>query len=295
MTPARQSVRTGGGRGESLVEGDLLLTYEDFRRIAAMLHDDAGIFLPEGKVTLVYSRLAKRLRALGLQSFRDYCEIVASAEGIDERKRMLAQLTTNVTRFFREPHHFEHLKTRVLPPLLAAARRGGSVRIWSAGCSNGQEPYSIALAILSLMPDAGDHDVRVLATDIDTGMIAEGRAGLYSAQAVEPVPAELRAKWFKRETGRYRAGDALRKLVVFNELNLMGAWPMRRSFQAIFCRNVVIYFDEPTQSRVFARFLPLMAPDSRLYIGHSERLCGEAATRLATDGVTTYRLRGAAT
>ena len=282
-------------RRESLVDGEFHFSAEDFRRIAAALHAASGIALPDSKATLVYSRLAKRLRALGLESFRDYCALIDGAEGLEELQQMVVALTTNVTRFFREPHHFEHLKTRVLPPLLTAARRGGSVRIWSAGCSNGQEPYSIALAILSLMPDAGDHDVRVLATDIDTRMIAEGRAGLYSAQAVEPVPADLRAKWFEREAGGYRASDALRKLVVFNELNLMGAWPMRRNFQAIFCRNVVIYFDEATQSRVFGRFLPLMTPDARLYIGHSERLCGEAATRLATDGVTTYRLRGSAT
>jgi chemotaxis protein methyltransferase CheR len=278
----------------TLVEGEFPFTADDFRRIAATLHAAAGIALHESKATLVYSRLAKRLRTLGLESFRDYCGLVASAEGLDERQRMVVALTTNVTRFFREPHHFEHLKTTVLPPLLAAARRGGSVRIWSAGCSNGQEPYSIALTILSMMPDAADHDIRILATDIDTQMIAEGRAGLYGSGPMEPVPADLRNRWFEREDDRWRASETLRRLVVFNELNLMGDWPMRRKFQAIFCRNVVIYFEEDTQSRVFARFLPLLAPDARLYIGHSERLCGEAAQRLETDGITTYRLRGAA-
>jgi chemotaxis protein methyltransferase CheR len=280
-------------RNERLVEGEFHFGAEDFRQIAAVLHAAAGIALPESKATLVYSRLAKRLRALGLENFRDYCALIQGADGVDELQQMIVALTTNVTRFFREPHHFEHLKTQLLPPLLAAARNGGSVRIWSAGCSNGQEPYSIALTILSLMPDAADYDIRVLATDIDTKMIAEGRAGLYNAQALEPVPADLRNRWFEREDAAWRAGDALRKLVVFNELNLMGDWPMRRPFQAIFCRNVVIYFEEDTQSRVFARFLPLMAPDARLYIGHSERLCGEAATRLSTDGVTTYRLQAA--
>jgi chemotaxis protein methyltransferase CheR len=278
-------------RREQLVDGEFRFTTEDFRRIAATLHAAAGIALTETKATLVYSRLAKRLRALGLESFRDYCALVAGEDGLDERQRMIVALTTNVTRFFREPHHFDHLREKVLPPLLASARRGGQVRIWSAGCSNGQEPYSIAITILSLMPDAADHDVRVLATDIDTQMLAEARAGVYGDQAVSAVPGELRSRWFERAGADWRVADPLRRLVTFNELNLMGDWPMRRQFQAIFCRNVVIYFEEETQAKVFSRFLPLMGPDARLYIGHSERVCGAAAGRLETDGVTTYRLR----
>ncbi|MGZ5947940.1 MAG: CheR family methyltransferase, partial [Caulobacteraceae bacterium] len=139
-----------------LVEGEFLFTEEDFQRVAKMLHDDAGIYLPEAKATLVYSRLAKRLRALGLQSFRDYCALLTEegGAGAGERQQMLAALTTNVTRFFREPHHFDHLKTKVLPPLLEHARRGGRVRLWSAACSTGPEPYSMALTVLSVMPDA---------------------------------------------------------------------------------------------------------------------------------------------
>lgn len=278
-------------RRAQLVDGEFLFTAEDFRMIAATLHAAAGIALPDSKATLVYSRLAKRLRALGLESFRDYCALVTGADGLDERQQMIVALTTNVTRFFREPHHFDHLKDQVLPPLLAQARRGGAVRIWSAGCSNGQEPYSIALTILSLMPDAPDYDIRILATDIDINMLAEGRAGLYSSQVIAPVPGEMRARWFEREGDSWRASEPLRRLITFNELNLIGDWPMRRQFQAIFCRNVVIYFEEETQSKVFSRFLPLMSPDARLYIGHSERVCGPAADRLETDGVTTYRLR----
>jgi len=278
-------------RRERLVDGEFVFTNEDFRRIAQTLHDAAGIALPDSKATLVYSRLAKRLRALGLESFRDYCALVSGSDGLDERQQMIVALTTNVTRFFREPHHFEHLKTEVLPPLLSAARRGASVRIWSAGCSNGQEPYSIALTILSMMPEAPEHDVRILATDIDTQMLAEGREGVYSASVMAPVPGDQRARWFEREGDRWRVSEPLRRLVTFNELNLMGQWPMKRQFNAIFCRNVVIYFEEATQARVFSRFIPLMAPDSRLYIGHSERITGEAVGRLDTDGVTTYRLR----
>jgi chemotaxis protein methyltransferase CheR len=278
-------------RRTQLVDGEFHFTADDFRTIAATLHSTAGIALPESKATLVYSRLAKRLRALGLESFREYCALVTDAAGVDERQQMIVALTTNVTRFFREPHHFEHLKEKVLPPLLAAAKRGGSVRIWSAACSNGQEPYSIALSILQLMPDAPEYDIKVLATDIDTQMLAEARAGVYSSQIVAAVPGELRARWFERDGDNFRVGEPLRRLTTFNELNLIGDWPMRRQFQAIFCRNVVIYFEEETQAKVFSRFLPLMSPDARLYIGHSERVCGDAAALLETDGVTTYRLR----
>jgi chemotaxis protein methyltransferase CheR len=278
-------------RREQLVDGEFLFTAEDFRTIAATLHAAAGIALPETKATLVYSRLAKRLRALGLESFRDYCALVTGKDGLDERQQMIVALTTNVTRFFREPHHFDHLREKVLPPLIAHARKGGQVRIWSAGCSNGQEPYSIAITVLSLAPDAANLDIKILATDIDTKMLAEARAGIYSNQIVAPVPADLRARWFEREGDNWRVGEPLRRLVTFNELNLIGAWPMRRQFQAIFCRNVLIYFEEETQAQVFSRFLPLMSPDARLYIGHSERVCGPDAARFETDGVTTYRLR----
>src|SRR5215470_1632949 len=147
MTPVRTPPSRSRSQDKALVPGEFLLTGEDFQNIAAMLHADAGIYLAETKATLVYSRLAKRLRALGLESFRDYCTLVAGSEGVGERQKMLAALTTNVTRFFREPHHFEHLKTHVLMPLAQAARKGRRVRLWSAASSSGQEPYSIALTV----------------------------------------------------------------------------------------------------------------------------------------------------
>ena len=280
-----------------LVEGEFALTGEDLRQIAAMLKADAGIHLTEAKAALVYSRLSKRLRALGLARFADYCAFVASAEGAGERQQMLAALTTNVTSFFREGHHFAHLAERVLPPLLEAARAGGRVRLWSAACSNGAEPYSIALTILSLMPDAARHDIKVLATDIDANMVAAGRAGLYGEAALRPVPAELRRRWFAPERGgeakAWSVGEELRALVAFRELNLIGAWPMKGQFQAIFCRNVVIYFEEATQARIWSRFVPLLTPGGHLYIGHSERVSGPAAASFQFEGITTYKLREA--
>jgi chemotaxis protein methyltransferase CheR len=278
-----------------LVEGEFLFTEEDFARIAKMLHDDAGIFLPEAKATLVYSRLAKRLRALGLSSFRDYCAILTEdgGRGAGERQQMLAALTTNVTRFYREPHHFDHLKTHVLPPLLDAARRGSRVRLWSAACSTGPEPYSMALTVLSLMPEAARYDVRILATDIDPNVVAAGKRGVYRNDAVEPIPQDLRARWMQRvnDDGElaWSVGEDLRKMVAFRELNLIGSWPMKGPFDVIFCRNVVIYFEEETQARVWARFKPLLTQEGRLYIGHSERLNGPAAAAFVSDGLTTYK------
>jgi chemotaxis protein methyltransferase CheR len=206
---------------------------------------------------------------------------------------MLASLTTNVTRYFREPHHFEHLKSRVLPELVTRARAGGRVRLWSAGCSTGQEAYTIALTLLEAMPEAADRDVRILATDIDPNVVATGRAAAYSDDAVQPVPPALRSRWMVRvkDGGRdaWGCGEEMRRLVSFRELNLMGTWPMKGRFDVIFCRNVVIYFDEPTQARIWSRFAPLLTPGGRLYVGHSERVTDLA--KFETDGLTTYRLR----
>lgn len=282
--------RTPGNKSRQLVEGEFLFTEEDFRRISAMLHADAGIAIPETKATLVYSRLAKRLRALGLRSFRDYCALLAENGSGPERQTMMAALTTNVTRFFREPHHFDHLAA-YLPPLLDSAKRGGRVRIWSAGCSNGQEPYSIALTILALMPDAADYDVKILATDIDPNMVAEGRAGVYRQDAVAPIPDTVRKRFMSSSDGgrTWSVSEAMRAIVAFRELNLIGHWPMKGLFDAIFCRNTVIYFEEDTQSRVWGRFEPMLKPAGRLYIGHSERLTGPAASKFVNDGLTTYR------
>ena len=281
------------GAGARLVEGEFVFTAEDFRHIATVLHAHAGIALSEGKAALVYSRLAKRLRALGLRSFRDYCALIEGVEGVDERQAMTAALTTNVTRFFRESHHFDHLRDRVMPALAARARAGGRVRLWSAACSNGQEPYSMALTVLGVLPEAAGLDVRILATDIDPNMVAEGRAGLYRDEALEPVPLALRQRWFAKTVvdgqTRWSVADDLRRLVAFRELNLIGDWPMKGRFDVIFCRNVVIYFDEATQERVWSRFMPYMTPDATLYIGHSERVTGPAAASLRTDGLTTYR------
>ena len=271
------------------MEGEYPFTAEDFRRIAALLYETSGISLPDSKTTLVYSRLAKRLRTLGLPSFRAYCELVASPAGAEERHNMLTALTTNVTRFFREPHHFDHLLQNVIQPAIDGVRRGARLRIWSAGCSTGQEPYSMALTILSALPDANNYDVKILATDIDTNVIAKGMAACYGEELVDAIPGSVRSRWMERDPNDprgWRMGDAVRSLVAFRPLNLMGDWPMKGQFQAIFCRNVVIYFDEPTQERIFKRFHERLVPGGRLYVGHSERV---GVAGFDTDGLTSYR------
>lgn len=279
----------------AMVLGEFAFTEADFRRIAAMVHGDAGIALPEAKATLVYSRLAKRLRALGLSSFKDYCALVAGQDGLDERQKMLAALTTNVTRFFREPHHFDHLRQSVLPPLVQRARAGGRIRIWSAACSSGQEPYSAAMTLLSVLPEAAQLDVRILATDIDPNVVAEGREGVYAETLLAGVPEDYRRRWTTSiAPGRVALSDELRALVSFRELNLIGEWPMKGRFDAIFCRNVAIYFDDATQARLWSRFTPRLEAGGTLYIGHSERVSGPAAAELAPTGITTYRLTGSA-
>ena len=289
---------TSAAGAPSMVEGEFVLTPEDFRQIAHTLHSYAGIALGDGKAALVYSRLAKRLRVLGLRSFREYCALIEGVEGVDERQLMTAALTTNVTRFYREPHHFDHLRDQLMPKLAERARAGGRVRMWSAACSNGQEPYSMALTILQTLPEAAELDVKILATDIDPNMVAEGAAGTYSEELLEAAPATLWRRHFDRAPGagrdRWTAGPALRSLCSFKELNLIGDWPMKGKFDVIFCRNVVIYFDDATQERVWNRFTPLMNPGATLYIGHSERVSGSAASRLQTSGLTTYQLGTAA-
>lgn len=210
-------------QGQSLVgDGEFPLNATDFRTIATIMRSDAGIALQDNKASLVYSRLAKRLRALGLKSFSEYCALVGSSTGQDEREAMIAALTTNVTRFFREPHHFEHLKTMMLPRMIANARQGKRVRLWSAACSSGQEPYSMALVLLSLLPDAVNYDIKILATDIDANMIELGKSGIYVPEAVSAVPVALRHRWFvpmDDGTESMRVADELRALVTFRKLN----------------------------------------------------------------------------
>lgn len=290
-TPTANPV--GPSRSQPVAAGEFGFDKGDFEFIANTLYEDAGIHLPPSKANLVYSRLAKRVRSLGLESFRDYCALVGSDNGVDERAQMIAALTTNVTRFFREPHHFEHLKTKLIAPAVKDIKANRRFRIWSAGCSSGQEPFSIALTILSQVPDARSFNIRVLATDINPHVLDTARKGVYSSDEVSSVPAELRLSWLEPVgNGAVKLDDGLRALVAYRQLNLMGGWPMSGPFDAIFCRNVIIYFDEATQKKMLTRMASMIRPGGFLYLGHSERLIGPAEAQFKIDGTTVYRKVG---
>ena len=281
-------------RESAIVEGEYLFTRSNFEQIAQFLRVNTGIALNEAKAALVYSRLAKRVRLLGLRDFDEYCRHVQSADGAGEQIDMINALTTNVTRFYREPHHFDHLRQELAPRLVQAAKQGKRVRLWSAACSSGEEPYSIALTLLDVCPDIERLDVKILATDIDAKIVARARLGIYSDDAVAPIPAATRERWMTRgrdQGGKqWRVKDAVRSLVTFNELNLIGAWPMRGQFDVIFCRNVVIYFEDDTQTLIWRRFREVLKPEGRLYIGHSERI---DTPDFESAGLTIYKLTGA--
>lgn len=281
------------GRSHNLIENtEYSFTSKDLAFISDIMRNDTGIILSEAKASLVYSRLAKRIRKLGLPGFSEYCALVKSPEGEAERKEMMAALTTNVTSFFREPHHFEHMKHKILPDLARRAKAGERIRMWSAACSSGPEPYSMALTLLQILPEAYKYDIRILATDIDENILSTARAGIYEESLLSPVPADLRRSWFNQlddRHERFQVKDELRSLISFKSLNLIGTWPMKGIFQVIFCRNVVIYFDNHTQEELWSRFVPLLEEDGALYVGHSERIAGPAAGYVRNDGVTTYR------
>lgn len=266
----------------------------EFDKIVSQLRAVAGIDMPRAKEPLVYSRLAKRIRQLGLRSFADYCKLVEDPTS-HEIEHMLVALTTNVTRFYREPHHFEDLKRRVLPVLIPRLKARGRARIWSAGCSSGQEPYTIALTVLEMLPEAKAYDIKILATDINTQVVREAREGRYPVEQVSSVPDTLRKRYFTEDgAGHVRATDEPRALITFRELNLMGDWPFKGQFDVIFCRNVAIYFDDEVQATLWRRFAERLVPGGRLYIGHSERIAGPAGQMLRTDGVTAYQKPGGA-
>ncbi len=264
-----------------------------FKRIAAIAFQDAGLDIAPTKMAMVHTRLARRLRTLGLASYEDYCALIESPEGTAERREVISALTTNVSHFFREDHHFERLANEVLPLLRQKLETGGRVRIWSAGCSNGQEPYSIAMSILAnyALPDSADF--RILATDIDPKVIAFARKGVYDERMISGVSEPFLQRFFIRHqeetTTNWEVHGSLKKLIVFKELNLLKPWPMQGKFDVIFCRNVVIYFNEETQAKLWKGFSEAMHPGAWLFLGHSERVSDKFATILPSAGMTTYR------
>jgi chemotaxis protein methyltransferase CheR len=269
-------------------EREFPFSEKDYAYLAEVVYGRSGIVLGANKVNMVYSRLVRRLRELKLRSFRDYCELLRGDDGDQEIGSMINAITTNLTKFFRENHHFEHLRSRVVPDIEATGIR--KLRIWSAGCSSGEEPYSIAMTIAEAIPNLAKWDARILATDLDTKMVATGEAGIYPSAAVTELPRAAQGN-FAPAAGRpehQQVIDPLRRLITFKHLNLLGPWPMKGPFDAIFCRNVMIYFDGPTKQALVQRYATMLKPEGWLYIGHSESLL-DAQSSFKLSGRTIYR------
>lgn len=269
---------------------DLAFTAQDFDFIRGVVLERTGIALADHKRELVYGRLSKRLRSLGLDSFSGYCAHIEQHE--EELHELVNAITTNLTAFFREHYHFDYLGGTVLPELLRSNADSRRIRIWSAGCSTGEEPYSIAMVVREAVPESLRWDVKILATDIDTNVLDRARAGVYPEERVADVPEHYRRRWLGRgsgeDAGKVRVRDELRDMIAFRRLNLMEEWPMRGPFDVIFCRNVVIYFDKATQRRLFGRYAEILRPGGHLFVGHSETLF-KVSDRFELIGRTTYR------
>lgn len=266
----------------------------EFKAISDIAYKEAGLVFSSEKASLVRSRINRRLRKLRINSFSEYAAFVESENGVDERRVMISSLTTNVSNFFRESHHFDIFRDQALPPLLERARAGGRVRIWSAGCSTGQEPYSIAMEILELATDIAGLDVKILASDIDPNVIETAKNGFYDAKAADDINSVLQNKYITPAKQGSREGfqitESIRNLISFRELNLLSPWPISGTFDVIFCRNVVIYFDEETQMALWPRFEAATGPEGWLFVGHSERLSEDLETNFKPVGKTAYRL-----
>jgi chemotaxis protein methyltransferase CheR len=265
-------------------------TRKDFERVRALIYKRAGISLADSKHEMVYSRLARRLRATGIGAFATYLDSLEAGGMQDEWESFTNALTTNLTSFFREAHHFPLLAEHMLA---ARQRNGGPLAIWCSASSTGEEPYSIAMTMCeafgSLSPP-----VQIVATDIDTNVLATGAAGIYPMERVDKLSEERLKRFFQRGKGNHqgmaRVRPELRQLVSFRQLNLLeNSWPVQGPFDAIFCRNVMIYFDKATQRRILARFVPLMKRDALLFAGHSENFL-YVSDSLRLRGKTVYEL-----
>lgn len=256
------------------------LSDREFQAFADLVYEKAGINLHAGKKELVRARLAKRIKEKRFASFGDYYRFVVHDDNGDELVHLLDSISTNLTSFFREPKHFGFMAEKFLPELVEAKTKKGArrLRIWSAGCSSGEEPYSIAMTVLGHLPRAGDWDIKILATDISTQVLDTARRGLYTATRVNEIPEAALKRYFQkgRDTaeGWYKIKDEVKSLVVFRWLNLMNPFPFSKPLDLIFCRNVMIYFDKKTQADLITRYRQVLNSGGYIFIGHSESLSG---------------------
>ena len=260
----------------------------DYAFLAQLVEECTGIILRgERHRNMVQGRLIRRLRTLQITSFSEYCKLLQGPDRESEVSHVINAVTTNVTSFFRESHHFDHLKEYL--GKIAAERSEPRVRIWSSACSSGEEPYSIAMTMISGLPNIRQWDAKILATDIDTNIIEKAKKGHYPRSAEEVLPSGYASKYTVTAPGDMMAiVDPVKALVHFKNLNLLEQWPIKGPFDAIFCRNVFIYFNAETQFSIATRFIDLLRPGGFLYIGHSENLLN-LSDRMENVGKTIYR------
>ncbi len=291
MSARRAAATSGDPFAVAANTREFAFSDNDFQTLTRLAYEHAGISLAESKQNLIYSRLSRRLRALQLNSFRDYCTYLAA--NASEIENFINSISTNHTKFFREDHHFDHFRSNVAAPFAQAAARkpGQRLRIWSAGCSSGEEPYTIAVVLHHEVRDFTSHDVRILATDIDTDILTRAAQGEFAASALDEIPAQYRSLFEKTsegKSGKVMVDEDVKSLITFRRLNLMESWPFQGLFDVIFCRNVMIYFDTPTKTNLVDRFKKQLKPGGWLYIGHAELLIG-SHPGLELAGRTTYR------
>lgn len=267
----------------------------DFNRISALVKEEAGIVLNSKKKMLAYSRLAPLVRKSGLQTFSEFLDVVDTDS--EQRSRVIASLTTNHTYFNREPHHFEHFAEHVRPDLIARSQRSEKVRIWSAGSSSGEEIHTLIMFLLGADKQKAKAiakgDLVVLASDLAAHAVNAAREATYDGEAVSKLPSALRETWCDPiaddPSGSIIISKEVTRLIRYRQLNLLRAWPFDALFDVIFCRNVMIYFDEPTKANLVARFAKQLKLGGYLYIGHSERISGEASKYMKPVGATIYQ------
>ena len=271
----------------AMSEREFLFTDKNFAFIQKLAYEVTGIKLSEHKRNMVYGRLSRRLRRLGMSSFDSYCEVLGSRSG-PEFTEFVNAITTNLTSFFRENYHFDFLKQTLLPEL-ARKKTDKRFRVWSAGCSTGEEPYSIAMTIADTA-ERQRWEAKILATDLDSNVLEKGRSGIYSIERIQGLPEAIKKMGFhrRRNESDVVVKDRFRRLITFKQLNLLNDWPMKGPFDFIFCRNVVIYFDKDTQRILFDKMADLLVPNGYLFIGHSESL-HRVSSRFLSKGRTIYQ------
>ncbi|MGZ5050819.1 MAG: CheR family methyltransferase [Methylobacter sp.] len=264
-------------------------TVDDFNFLRKLSNEHSGIQVPDERFDMFYSRLSKRVRKLGLADFKEYCQYLKDYPE-HEFTEFINAITTNLTAFFREMHHFDYLRDVVIPEILIRNKSSRQIKVWSAGCSTGEEPYSIAITLLENIPS--DWDIKILATDLDTNVLQTALNGIYAEERVSDLPEPTLKRWFMRgksaQSGQVKVKPQLQQIIQFKKLNLMQDWPMKCCFDFIFCRNVLIYFDRETKISLAKRYAQMLASRSWLFIGHSESL-NQLSNEFELVACTSYR------